>query len=81
MRQEFIEKYGAENILFYPARSYIRECPIVRLEGSDEEVEESLNDAFIDNLLLSECSKIVHVSSNFTEAAALRGGQDLIKVD
>jgi hypothetical protein len=81
VRREFIEKYGAENVLFYPARSYIRECPITRLEGSDEEVEESLNDAFIDNLLLSECSKILHVYSNFTEAAALRGGQDLIKVD
>ncbi len=81
VKKEFIEKYGVENVLFYPARSYIRECPITRLEGSNEEVEESLNDAFIDNLLLSECSKIVHVSSNFTEAAALRGGLDLIKVD
>ena len=81
VRREFIEKYGLGNILFYPARSYIRECPAIRSEGPDWEVEESLNDAFIDNLLLSECKKIVHVSSNFTEAAALRGGQDLIKVD
>ena len=81
VRKEFIEKYGWEKVLFYPARSYIRECPLTRLEGPDEEVEKSLNDAFIDNLLLSECKKILHVSSNFSEAAALRGGLDLIKVD
>jgi hypothetical protein len=72
VKENFVKEFGKNNVKFYDARLYIRERPQHDLHGTDEEVLQSLEDAYVDNILLSECKEILNAQSNFSKVAAIR---------